>query len=148
MTDSDPHIRTTTTVERELGAGPTHNTYVRRPGSATPWVLAAIVAVVAIIAVAFLMSSRTDPTEGEIASALDASRAAGYVEGATTAITANAGAATMAADAAASRTAAEASAAAADARAAAERAANSANDAAADASARLEGEVVITEPVQ
>lgn len=121
---------------------PHENTYVRKGGGSAPWVIAAIVAVVAIIAVAFLMSGRTDPSQDEIASAMDASRAAGYVEGATASVASGA-------QAAADRTASEAADAAADARAAAESAAMSAGDAARDASDRVEDETAtITTPVQ
>lgn len=142
MTHNDPDVHTHTTPTE-----PHRTTYVSRGGGgAMPWVLAAIVAVVAIIAVAFLMTGRTDPSQSEVAEAMDASRAAGYLEGAGDATTAGAVAAAGAAQDAAGRTADQAAAAAADAREAAERAATSAEDAATDASDRVEGDVTISTP--
>lgn len=135
----DPDTQTT------RDPGPTHTTYVRG-GGATPWVLAAIVAVIAIIAVAFLMTGRTDPSQDEIADAMDASRAAGYLEGAGDATMAGAASAANAARDAASRTADEAADAADDARTAAEQAAMSADQAAADASATVGGEASVSTP--
>lgn len=109
---------------------------VVRTSNATPWIIAAIVAVVAILAVAFLMTNRSEPVTNadDLAAAMDAGRAAGYVEGATTAMSQAAPAPILVPtyDGSADRSAAEASAAAADARDAAERAADSA--AAADTS--------------
>jgi hypothetical protein len=111
-------------------------TVVRTSSSAMPWIIAAIVAVVAILAVAFLMTNRAEPVTNadDLAAAMDAGRAAGYVEGATTAMSRAAPAPILVPsyDGSADRSAAEASAAAADARDAAERAADSA--AAADTS--------------
>ena len=102
-----------------------------RSSSATPWIIAAIVAVAAIIAVAFLMTNRGEPATNteDLTAAMDASRAAGYVEGATTAMSQIPAAPIVVPsyDGSADRSAAEASAAAADARAAADRAANSAD---------------------
>ena len=126
MTDYERETRTT--------VDDPNVTYVRQGGGATPWLIAAIVAVVAIIAVAFLMTTRADPAANDIAAAMDASRAAGYVEGANTAMSQVPVTIPVPIDTgAAERTAAEAAASAADARDAAERAADSASNAAASA---------------
>ncbi|HYG26955.1 MAG TPA: hypothetical protein VD906_08610 [Caulobacteraceae bacterium] len=114
-------------------------TYVRRGSGATPWLIAAIVAVAAIIAIAFLMRDNDEPTADELAAAVDAGRAAGYVEGAATAVGDMPATVTQTipvpvpvptdsgASVYAERSAAEAAEAAADAREAAERAADAAD---------------------
>ena len=97
-------------------------------GSSTAWIVAALVAVVAIIAVAFMVTSRqVDPTDpAEVALAAEQGRAEGMVAGAQSSLVS----ARVAAASAADSTAAQASMAAADARAAATDAARSAEDAA------------------
>ena len=99
-----------------------------RAASSTAWVVAALVAVVAIIAVAFMVTSgqneATDPAA--IAAAADQGRAEGMLSGAQSSLDSARAAAASAADS----TAAQASMAAADARAAAADAARSAEDAA------------------
>jgi hypothetical protein len=121
----------TTTVET-----PTSDsvTYVRSGSGAGPWILAAVVAVIAIIAVVWMMNSRTAPTDNEISAAMDQSRAAGYVEGASTALSNVPPQTTLPAPVDTGSVIASQQAAA-DARAAAERAANSAQSAATSASA-------------
>jgi hypothetical protein len=84
VSDFESETRTTTTT---VETPPSDSvTYVRSGGGAGPWILAAVVAVVAIIAVVWMMNSRTAPTNDEISAAMDQSRAAGYVEGASTAL--------------------------------------------------------------
>ena len=108
-------------------------------GSSTAWIVAALVAVVAIIAVAFMVTSRqansTDPAE--VALAAERGRAEGMLSGAQSSLDSARSAAASAADS----TAAQAGMAAADARAAAADAAdaartvdNAASDAASSAS--------------
>lgn len=129
MSDFERETRTTTTETPSSDSV----TYVRSGGGAGPWILAAVVAIIAIVAVVWLMNSRTAPTNNEISAAMDQSRAAGYVEGATTAMSNMPPQTTLPAPSVdtgsviASQNAAQA---AADARAAAERAANSAQSAA------------------
>ena len=100
-------------------------------GSSTAWIVAALVAVVAIIAVAFMVTSRqansTDPAE--VALAAERGRAEGMLSGAQSSLDSARSAAASAADS----TAAQAGMAAADARAAAADAARSADNAASDA---------------
>jgi uncharacterized membrane protein len=100
-------------------------------GSSTAWIVAALVAVVAIIAVAFMVTSRqansTDPAE--VALAAERGRAEGMLSGAQSSLDS----ARVAAASAADSTAAQAGMAAADARAAAADAARSADNAASDA---------------
>lgn len=99
-----------------------------RSSSSTAWVVAALVAVVAIIAVAFMVTSGqnegTDPAA--IAAAADQGRAEGMLSGAQSSLDSARAAAASATDS----TAAQASMAAADARAAAADAARSADAAA------------------
>ena len=130
MSDFERETRTTT-VET-----PTSDsvTYVRSGSGAGPWILAAVVAVIAIIAVVWMMNSRTAPTDNEISAAMDQSRAAGYVEGASTALSNVPPQTTLPAPVDTGSVIASQQAAA-DARAAAERAANSAQSAATSASA-------------
>lgn len=105
-------------------------TYVRSGGSATPWIIAAMVAVVAIIIIAMLMTQPQTNTD-DITAAMESSRAAGYVEGANTAMSQVPTTIPVPMPAPSidtsgiERSAAEAAAAAADARDAAERAADS-----------------------
>ena len=97
----------------------------------TAWVIAAVVALVAILGVVFMVTNQTPGADpAEVARAQDLGRAEGMLAGAQS----SADAARNAAVAAADRTAAAASEASADARAAADRAARSAEDAAANAS--------------
>jgi len=133
--DGDATVRERTTVD---GDTPDRTVVVHRSSGAGAWILAALVAVVAIIAVVWMMNSRTGPTNDEISAAMDSSRAAGYVEGASTALSNVTPQTTLPAPSIdtgsviASQSAAQA---AADARAAAERAADSAQNAAASVSA-------------
>ncbi|HEX5776085.1 MAG TPA: hypothetical protein VFX95_05335 [Caulobacteraceae bacterium] len=112
-------------------------TVVREGGSATAWIIAAMVAVVAIIIIAMLMTNEPDTATDDMAAAMDASRAAGYVDGANTAMSQIPPTTTTVPvpvpvpgpsidTSGIERSAAEAAAAAADARDAAERAADSA----------------------
>jgi hypothetical protein len=129
--------------ERTVATDTPDTVVVHRSSGAGPWILAALVAIVAIIAVFWMMNSRTNPTDNEIAAAMDSSRAAGYVEGATTAmsnIPQQVPVPTPTVDTGsiiASQTAADAARAASDARAAAERAADSARNSAASVSANV-----------
>lgn len=102
-----------------------------RGSNSTAWVVAALVAVVAIIAVAFMVTSgqddATDPNA--IAAAADQGRAEGMLSGAQSSLDSARAAAASAADS----TAAQAGQAAAEARAAAADAARSADAAASNA---------------
>ncbi|MDP1739258.1 MAG: hypothetical protein Q8L23_17675 [Caulobacter sp.] len=101
-----------------------------RGANTTAWVVAAVVALVAIIAVTFMVTSQPDMNDpAEIARAQDLGRAEGMMAGAQSSMDA----ARSSASAAADRTAADASQASADARAAADAAARSADSAAANA---------------
>lgn len=149
MADYERETYTTTNDDLPPADREERVTYVRDNGNAGPWLIAAVVAVVAIIAVAWLMMD-SSPDDEEIAAAMDASRSAGYVEGANSALSQqpliipapDTGAADYAA-----RTAADAAQAASEARAAAEQAAESADDAAANASATVRDNSVVGEPV-
>lgn len=132
MSDFERETRTTTTVETPPSDSVT---YVRSGGGAGPWILAAVVAVIAIIAVVWMMNNRTAPTNSEISAAMDQSRAAGYVEGASTALSNVPPQTTLPAPSVDTGSVIASQQAAADARAAAERAANSAQSAANSASA-------------
>lgn len=103
-----------------------------RGSNSTAWVVAALVAVVAIIAVAFMVTSnQTDATDpNAIATAAEQGRAEGMLAGAQSSLQSAQAAAASAADS----TAAQAGQAAAEARAAAADAARSADDAASNAS--------------
>ncbi len=131
----DAYQRERTTVDDT----PDRTVVVRRGSNAGAWLLAALVAIIAIIAVVWMMTSRTSPTNEEISAAMDQSRAAGYVEGASTAMS-SLPQPTLPAPSidtgsiVASQTAADAARAASEARAAAERAADSAQNAAASVS--------------
>lgn len=132
MTDDPNYVREERTTIVQDTAPADNVTYVRERSSAAPWIIAAVVAVVAILAVLFLMNNREAPVDNaeDIAAALEANRAAGYIEGATSAMSNQ-----MPAPApilvpsydsgAAERSAADAAEAARDARDAAERAADS-----------------------
>jgi len=145
--DGDATVRERTTVN---DGTPERTVVVQRGGGAGAWLLAALVAVIAIIAVVWMMNSRTTPTNDEIAAAMDSSRAAGYVEGASTALsnvpqtvqtpTVDTGSII------ASQTAADAARAASEARAAAERAADSAQNTAANISANATTDTNSTTP--
>ncbi|MDP1630559.1 MAG: hypothetical protein Q8L66_03980 [Caulobacter sp.] len=98
-----------------------------RGSNATAWVVAGIVALVAIIAVAFMVTTNNNrPDDTAITQAQDLGRAEGMLAGAQATVDA----ARDSANAVADRTAAETAQASADARAAADRAAQSAQDAA------------------
>ena len=131
MSDFERETRTTT-----VETPPSDSvTYVRSGSGAGPWILAAVVAVIAIIAVVWMMNSRTAPTNDEISAAMDQSRAAGYVEGASTALSNVQPQTTLPAPTVDTGSVVASQQAAADARAAAERAAESAQSAATSASA-------------
>jgi hypothetical protein len=106
-------------------------TVVREGGNATAWIIAAMVAVVAIIIIAMLMMNEPADNAEDLAAAMDASRAAGYVEGANTAamsqppLTTTIPVPVPVDSGAAERSAADAAASAEAAREAAERAAES-----------------------
>lgn len=103
-----------------------------RGSNSTAWVVAALVAVVAIIAVAFMVTSnQNDATDPDaIAAAADQGRAEGMLSGAQSSLESAQAAAASAADSAT----AQGNQAAAEARAAADAAARSADDAARNAS--------------
>ncbi len=103
-----------------------------RGSNSTAWVVAALVAVVAIIAVAFMVTSnQNDATDPDaIAAAADQGRAEGMLSGAQSSLQSAQAAAASAADSAT----AQGNQAAAEARAAADAAARSADDAARNAS--------------
>jgi uncharacterized membrane protein len=109
---------------------PTPDVHVtdNRGSNSTAWVVAALVAVVAIIAVAFMVTSnQTDPNDAaDVALATEQGRAEGMLSGAQSSLQSAQSAAASAADS----TAAQAGQAAAEARAAADDAARSAQDAA------------------
>lgn len=142
--DGDATVRERTTVG---DAAPERTVVVQRGGSAGAWLLAAVVAIIAIIAVVWMMNSRTAPTNDEISAAMDSSRAAGYVEGASTALSNVPPAPTVdTGSIIASQTAADAARAASEARAAAERAADSAQSAADNISANVTADTNATTP--
>lgn len=130
-TDDPAYVRETVRTTTVEDAAPV--TYVRE-GGAGPWIVAALVAVLAIVAILFLMNRNPEATNTEdLTAAMDASRAAGYMEGATTAAasavpqTVQVPVPVPSIDTSGiERSAADAADAAADARAAAERAADSA----------------------
>ncbi|EJL30904.1 hypothetical protein PMI01_02952 [Caulobacter sp. AP07] len=74
MTYSDPHV-----------PHPEHVVEVRREGGTTGWFVAGVVAIVAMIAVAFMLAigART-PSDDQILQAQEQGRAAGVIEGAQT----------------------------------------------------------------
>ena len=56
---------------------------IRREGNTTGWIVAGIVAVVAVIAVAFMLNQRpADTTQDQLLQAQEQGRAAGVIEGA------------------------------------------------------------------
>ncbi|KRA57853.1 hypothetical protein ASD79_16205 [Caulobacter sp. Root655] len=111
------------------GPHPEHVVEVRREGGTTGWFVAGIVAIVAVIAVAFMLTigSRT-PAEDQLVQAQEQGRAVGVIEGAQT----GAAQATIVAQQAAR----DASAAADSARRSTETGAANASQAAHDAAAR------------
>lgn len=111
-----------------------NHTTDNRGANTTAWVVAAVVALVAILGVVFMVTNQTPGADpAEVARAQDLGRAEGMLAGAQSSADAARNAAVVAAD----RTATAASDASADARAAADRAARSADDAAANASATV-----------
>ena len=107
-----------------------NHTTDNRGSNTTAWVVAAVVALVAIAGVVFMVTNQTPTNDpAEIARAQDLGRAEGMLAG----VQSGADAARDAAVTAADRTAAATSQASADARDAADRAARSAEDAAANA---------------
>jgi hypothetical protein len=128
---------------------PVHETHVtdNRGSNTTAWVVAALVAVVAIIAVAFMVTNRqAEPDQTQIAQAIDQGRAEGMLAGAQATIDS----ARVSADAAAASTAAQAQAAAEAARQSADQAARSAETVASDAGATVSAPPPSTseEPIQ
>jgi hypothetical protein len=111
--------RETASVARDEARRETSN-------NAVGWLVAGVVAIVAIIAVAFMvMSGNPAPTAQDLQTAADNARAQGIVEGANSTLSSVQSGAQSAAD----QTAADTRAAAASARDAADRAASSARDA-------------------
>ncbi len=119
---------------------------VTERASTTGWVVAAIVAVVAIIAVAFMVSTTNpDTNQAQIANALEQGRMQGAVDAQSSinnqaAINAQLNSQALNAQLAAERAAAQTQAAAADARDSANMAAANVADAARDANARIEAQ--------
>ncbi len=112
--------------------GPQTRVVVERP-STTGWVVAAIVAAIAIIAVAFMVSTRTpDTTQAQIANALEESRLQGAAE-----VQSSANAQAFNTQMATERAAQATQQAAAEARDSADQAAANVADAAQDASDRI-----------
>lgn len=102
-----------------------------RGANTTAWVVAAVVALVAILGVVFMVTNQTPGADpAEVARAQDLGRAEGMLAGAQS----TAEAARQAAATAVDRAAADTARATAEARQAADRAARSADDAAANAS--------------
>lgn len=137
-----------TEVRHTYGSAPdpavVHTTEVRESSSAGWW-LGALVAIVAILAVVFLVTR--DPStsaEDQIARAVEQTR----TETALANVQNSVNEASLAAQQAADRTAMAASQAAADARAQAERAARSAGDAAQNAAASAPIVITPVEPAQ
>jgi hypothetical protein len=111
---------------------------VRRDSNAG-WLVAGAVAVVAVIAVAFMVMQRPDgPTQDQILQAQEQGRAVGVLEGAQTGMSVGAQQAQMAAESAARDANAAADAARRSTEQSADAAAASARDAARDASARID----------
>lgn len=103
---------------------------VRREGNTAGWLVAGVVAVVAVVAVTFMLTSRpNDLTQDQLVQAQEQGRAAGVIEGAQSTVAASAQQAQLAAESAAR----QAGDAADAARRETERAAASASDAAQDA---------------
>lgn len=116
MSQYDVH-RDTASVARDEARREVNNS-----NNAVGWLVAGVVAVVAIIAVSFMvMGSNTSPTAQNLQTAADTARQQGIVEGSNAAITG--------VQSAADQAAADTRAAAASARDAADRAAASARDA-------------------
>jgi len=123
MTYVDPQIPPTTRVVE-----------VRREGNTTGWIVAGIVAVVAVIAVAFMLNQRpADTTQDQLLQAQEQGRAAGVIEGAQSSVATSAQQAQFAAENAARN----AGAAADEARRETERSAANASQAAQDAADRV-----------
>lgn len=107
---------------------------VRREGNSTGWIVAGIVAVVAVIAVAFMLTQRpADTNQDQLLQAQEQGRAAGVIEGAQSSVATSAQQAQFAAENAARN----AGAAADEARRETERAAANASQAAQDAADRV-----------
>jgi len=121
MTYTDPQIP------------PTERVIEVRERNSTGWVVAGIVAIVAVIAVTFMLTQRPDTTQDELLQAQEQGRAVGVIEGAQSSVASSAQQAQFAAENAARN----ASAAADDARRETERAAANASQAAQDAADRV-----------
>lgn len=107
---------------------------VRRESNSTGWIVAGIVAVVAVIAVAFMLTQRpADTNQDQLLQAQEQGRAAGVIEGAQSSVATSAQQAQFAAENAARN----AGAAADEARRETERAAANASQAAQDAADRV-----------
>lgn len=131
---------TSRTTPADTGAPVTHVIVER--SSTTGWVVAAIVAVIAIVAVAFMVNLRSpDTSQAQVATALEQGRSQGAAEAQATAnMQAGLNAQAMSAQIATERAAAQTQQAAADARASADQAAANVADAAQDASDRISAE--------
>jgi hypothetical protein len=104
---------------------------VRRENSASGWVVAGIVAVVAVIAVTFMIVQRpNDLTQDQVTQAQEQGRAAGVIEGAQSTVATSAQQAQLAAESAARQAADAADAARRDTERSAANASQAAHDAA------------------
>ncbi|PXA80483.1 hypothetical protein DMC25_21095, partial [Caulobacter sp. D4A] len=80
MTYTDPSLPP---VQRQPAQQPERVVEVRRESSPLGWLVAGVVAIVAVIAVAFMLTSRPmDASTDQIAQAQEQGRAAGLIEGA------------------------------------------------------------------
>jgi hypothetical protein len=147
MTVNDPGAPHTTEVKRTYGVEPehtvVHTTEVRESSAA--WWIGALVAIVAILAVVFLVTRGPADTSDDVATALEQGRLVGALESTQSSLSSAQDAAARATSDAAAATANASANAAEAARAASERAA----DAAASAADRVGNTVapVISEPV-
>lgn len=103
MTINEPEVRTTRVVGAAEPRTVIHTTEVRESSAA--WWIGALVAIVAILAVVFLVTRSPDTGDNDVASALEAGRAQGALEATQSSLNEAQEAASRAADRAAEATA-------------------------------------------
>ncbi len=145
MTVNEPGAPHTTEVKRTYGAEPertvVHTTEVRESSAA--WWIGALVAIVAILAVVYLVTRSPTDENAQVAEALEQGRLVGALESTQSSLASAQDQAIRSSQQAADATANAAASAASEARAASERAA----DAAARATERLGDQIAPVEPV-